>query len=125
MAIGITIMLVIAQFPVWLWERWAFIFYGLGLLLLLSVLLFGVGAKGAQRWLYIGSFSFQPSELCKPFFIVFNAWILSLWVQKPNFPGWLWSLGATVLMSVLLLLQPDIGMTIVMIFTWGFQLFIT
>ena len=34
-------------------------------------------------------------------------------------------MGATVLMSALLLLQPDIGMTIVMIFTWGFQLFIT
>ena len=47
-----------------------------------------------------------------------------MWVQKPNFPGWLWSLGSTVLMSFLLLLQPDIGMTIVTIFTWGFQIII-
>ena len=97
----------------------------ISLCLLFFILIEGVKIKGAQRWLYIGNFSFQPSEVCKPFFIVFNAWILSLWVQKPNFPGWLWSLGATVLMSALLLLQPDIGMTIVMIFTWGFQLFIT
>ena len=96
----------------------------ISLCLLFFILIEGVKIKGAQRWLYIGNFSFQPSEVCKPFFIVFNAWILSLWVQKPNFPGWLWSLGATVLMSTLLLLQPDIGMTIVMIFTWGFQLFI-
>ena len=97
----------------------------ISLCLLFFILIEGEKIKGAQRWLYIGSFSFQPSEVCKPFFVVFNAWILSLWVQKPNFPGWLWSLGATVLMSALLLLQPDIGMTIVMIFTWGFQLFIT
>ena len=97
----------------------------ISLCLLFFILIEGEKIKGAQRWLYIGNFSFQPSEVCKPFFIVFNAWILSLWVQKPNFPGWLWSLGATVLMSALLLLQPDIGMTIVMIFTWGFQLFIT
>ena len=97
----------------------------ISLCLLFFILIEGAIIKGAQRWLYIGNFSFQPSEVCKPFFIVFNAWILSLWVQKPNFPGWLWSLGATVLMSALLLLQPDIGMTIVMIFTWGFQLFIT
>ena len=97
----------------------------ISLCLLFFILIEGAKIKGAQRWLYIGNFSFQPSEVCKPFFIVFNAWILSLWVQKPNFPGWLWSLGATVLMSALLLLQPDIGMTIVMIFTWGFQLFIT
>ena len=97
----------------------------ISLCLLFFILIEGTRIKGAQRWLYIGNFSFQPSEVCKPFFIVFNAWILSLWVQKPNFPGWLWSLGAIVLMSALLLLQPDIGMTIVMIFTWGFQLFIT
>ena len=97
----------------------------ISLCLLFFILIEGSKIKGAQRWLYIGNFSFQPSEVCKPFFIVFNAWILSLWVQKPNFPGWLWSLGAIVLMSTLLLLQPDIGMTIVMIFTWGFQLFIT
>ena len=97
----------------------------ISLCLLFFILIEGAKIKGAQRWLYIGNISFQPSEVCKPFFIVFNAWILSLWVQKPNFPGWLWSLGAIVLMSALLLLQPDIGMTIVMIFTWGFQLFIT
>ncbi|MDC1194320.1 FtsW/RodA/SpoVE family cell cycle protein [Pseudomonadota bacterium] len=93
--------------------------------LLLFILIEGEKIKGAQRWLYIGNFSFQPSEVCKPFFVVFNAWVLSLWIQKRNFPGWLWSIGSIVLVSIFLLLQPDIGMTIVMIFTWGFQLFIT
>ena len=93
--------------------------------LLFFILIEGEKIKGAQRWLYIGNFSFQPSEVCKPFFVVFNAWVLSLWIEKRNFPGWLWSIGSIILVSIFLLFQPDIGMTIVMIFTWGFQLFIT
>ena len=37
----------------------------------------------------------------------------------------MWSIASIILISSLLLLQPDLGMTIVMMFTWGFQLFIT
>ena len=93
---------------------------------LLFVILFdGEKIKGAQRWFYIGGFSFQPSEIGKPLYVVFNAWLLSLWIEKNKFPGWMWSIASIVLLSSLLLLQPDLGMTIVMMFTWGFQLFIT
>ena len=94
--------------------------------LLLFIILFdGVIIKGSQRWFFIGSLSFQPSEIGKPLYVVFNAWLLSLWVQKTRFPGWIWSIASIILISSLLLLQPDLGMTIVMMFTWGFQLFIT
>ena len=94
--------------------------------LLLFVILFdGEKIKGAQRWFFIGGLSFQPSEIGKPLYVVFNAWLLSLWVQKTQFPGWMWSIASIILISSLLLLQPDLGMTIVMMFTWGFQLFIT
>lgn len=94
-------------------------------LLLLVILFEGERIKGAQRWFFIGSLSFQPSEIGKPLYVVFNAWLLSLWVQKTQFPGWIWSIASIILISSLLLLQPDLGMTIVMMFTWGFQLFIT
>ncbi len=94
-------------------------------LLLFVILLDGEKIKGAQRWIFIGVLSFQPSEIGKPLYVVFNAWLLSLWVQKTEFPGWIWSIASIVLISSLLLLQPDLGMTIVMMFTWGFQLFIT
>ncbi len=94
--------------------------------LLLFVILFdGEKIKGAQRWFFIGGLSFQPSEIGKPLYVVFNAWLLSLWVEKNKFPGWMWSIASIILISSLLLLQPDLGMTIVMMFTWGFQLFIT
>ena len=93
--------------------------------LLLLILIEGERIKGAQRWFYIAGFSFQPSEVCKPLFVIFNAWILTLWIEKSISPGWMWSIASIIIISTLLLLQPDLGMTIVMIFTWGFQLFIT
>ena len=97
----------------------------ISILLIFSTVIDGDIIKGAQRWLYIGNISFQPSEVCKPFFIIFNAWVLSLWAEKKDFPGWIWSITSISIISALLLLQPDLGMTILFIFTWGFQLFIT
>ena len=100
-----------------------------GLLICLCLLLFilfdGNKIKGAQRWVKFLGLSFQPSEVCKPFYVIVNAWLLSLWIEKKTFPGWLWSIGSLILISILLLLQPDIGMTIVVILTWSFQLFVT
>ena len=97
----------------------------ISILLIFSTVIDGDKIKGAQRWLYIGNISFQPSEVCKPFFIIFNAWVLSLWAEKKDFPGWIWSITSISIISAILLLQPDLGMTILFIFTWGFQLFIT
>jgi len=105
----------------------AFCIIGLliSLFLLIVILIDGNKIKGAQRWIHFYGFSFQPSEVCKPFYIIVNAWLLSLWIEKKEFPGWIWSIGSLVLIVALLLLQPDVGMTIVVILTWGFQLFIT
>ena len=101
----------------------------IGLLITLSLLIFilfdGDKIKGAQRWIHFYGFSFQPSEISKPFYIIVNAWLLSLWIEKKEFLGWMWSIGSLILITALLLLQPDVGMTIVIILTWGFQLFIT
>jgi cell division protein FtsW len=93
--------------------------------LLLIILIHGSEIKGAKRWIYFSGFSFQPSELCKPFYVIVNAWFLTLWIEGKNFPGWAWSIVSLILISSLLLIQPDVGMTIVIILTWCFQLFIT
>ena len=92
---------------------------------LLIILINGSEIKGAKRWIYFSGFSFQPSELCKPFYVIVNAWFLTLWIEGKNFPGWAWSIVSLILISSLLLIQPDVGMTIVIILTWCFQLFIT
>ena len=65
MTVGFALMLIVAQVSVRSLERWAFVIYGLGLVSLFAVLIFGVGAKGAQRWLDLGFTRLQPAELMK------------------------------------------------------------
>ena len=85
----------------------------------------GISAKGAQRWVIFFGQSIQPSEFIKPFFIIVNAWLLHLWKNNENFKGWLWSMLVIIPIIFLLLVQPDIGMTLLITLTWGFQLFLT
>lgn len=86
--------------------------------LLILVLLFGEPVKGAQRWLGIGPFSIQPSELAKPAFIVMAAWLIARQKEKPEFKGIVFASALYGLMVLLLVLQPDMGMTVVV--TAGF-----
>lgn len=92
-------------------------------LILLSILI-GPEIKGASRWLTVGPFNIQPSEFAKPFFIVANAWLLSLWREGKTFPGWKISIGVLAVLLGLLVLQPDIGMSILIVLTWSFQIFL-
>jgi len=65
LGVGFAIMLALAQLnpaPLKRWTPWLF---GLGMGLLLAVLLIGEIGKGAQRWLDLGVFRFQPSEMMK------------------------------------------------------------
>src|SRR3990167_4012281 len=48
-----------------------------GLVLLLLPFLFGIATRGAVRWIPLGSFTLQPSEIIKPFLILILAWFLS------------------------------------------------
>ena len=65
MLFGLIVMIAFAQLKPRFWERWSLFIYTAGLLSLVLVLFFGVGAKGAQRWLDFGVTRFQPSELMK------------------------------------------------------------
>lgn len=92
--------------------------------LLIMVLLFGIEAKGARRWLVIAGFTMQPSEFAKTFFVIFNAYIL----QKYNNAKWTLkygiSTGLFLFLVALLILQPDFGMTLTLAILWFAQLFI-
>jgi cell division protein FtsW len=95
-----------------------------GIALLIIVLLVGVEVKGAKRWLYIGFLTIQPSEFIKPFFAITTAWILSLGIYKPHFPRFRIAISLFLLIALLLILQPDFGMTLTIALTWGAQLFL-
>lgn len=105
-------MIVMAQVPVDLMRRlapWAFL-GGVGLLVL--VLLIGVGAKGAQRWLSIGGFRFQPSELMKLAMPVMIAAYLGTRFMPPRLKHVLVSLILVSIPTVLIIKQPDLGTSI-------------
>ena len=63
LCIALTVMVVTAQIPPHHLEFWAPWVFGVGLMFLVMVLLFGDVGKGAQRWLNFGLFRFQPSEM--------------------------------------------------------------
>ena len=92
--------------------------------LMIMTLFTGVEIKGAKRWVSLGGFSLQPSEFLKPAFSVLVAWMLAEKYRNPSFPGIILATSLLGLSAVLLLLQPDLGMTIVVVTTWLGQLFI-
>jgi cell division protein FtsW len=92
-------------------------------LLLLTPIL-GTEIKGARRWLSLGGFSLQPSELVKPAFIVVTAWLLSVRRRDPKFPGFMLSTALAGLIAALLLAQPDLGQTVVICAIWFGQIFL-
>ena len=63
--IGLGAMAVISRIPADFWFRMAWPLYGISILLLLSVLVFGQSINGARRWINIGGLQFQPSEIAK------------------------------------------------------------
>ncbi len=87
------------------------IILGISLLGLISTLFIGVEIKGASRWLDIGGISVQPSEFIKPSFAVVCAWLISKQHDSAFFPGNLMAIGFYLLIVILLLIQPDLGMT--------------
>jgi rod shape determining protein RodA len=64
-ALAFIVMILFAQIPPVLYQRWAVLFYSIGVLLLIAVLIVGHTGKGAERWLSIGIIRFQPSEIMK------------------------------------------------------------
>ena len=92
--------------------------------LMIMAILVGSEIKGATRWVSIAGFTQQPSELAKPLFAIVSAWLLTLWREGQDFPGWAYSTVLLGIIVTILVAQPDIGMTLMMLLTWGFQMFL-
>jgi len=84
----------------------------------------GTKIKGAIRWVTFASFSIQPSEFVKPSFAIIGAWMFSAWRLKEDFPGYMVAVGLYLTVVALLLMQPDVGMAILVSVVWGAQFFL-
>ena len=110
--IGLVLSLSLAR---WRYEnliQWHWLTYSLTNLLLVAVIAIGVTANGAQSWLNIGSFNIQPSEFAKVGLIISLAALLH---QRPatTLPAVFRVLAVTALPWLLILLQPDLGTSLV------------
>lgn len=124
MTAGLVAMIFIAQVPPRLLERWAWLPYLGGIALLIAVPLIGVGAKGAQRWIDLGFFRFQPSELMK---IAVPLLLSSYLGSKILPPRFLHLVVATIVLMVpaaLVVLQPDLGTAILILASGLFVVFL-
>ncbi|MHB1167314.1 MAG: putative lipid II flippase FtsW [Carboxydocellales bacterium] len=124
--LGIAVMLVVSRYDYYKLKKLAFSGYIIGLLCLLAVLILGKTINGAKSWIFLGFMSFQPSELAKPLVVIELARLLSqkqLKIQsfKEGVGPSLVSLGVV---CALIMLQPDLGTTMVLVLTGFTMLFV-
>jgi len=124
-ALGLAVMISVAMVPIWFWRNMAALAYGLSLLLLIGVELFGTVGMGAQRWIDLGFLRLQPSELTKITLVMMLAayydWLPATRTSRP-----LWVLLPLLFILVptaMVLRQPDLGTAILMLAAGGAVMF--
>jgi rod shape determining protein RodA len=117
------LMLAAAQLSMESYRRMAPWLYLVGVGFLLAVMFAGTGAKGAQRWLSLGGFRFQPSEMMKLLVPLTVAAYLSSRILPPRLMTIIGSLGLLGLPAGLVIQQPDLGTALLIASSGMFVLF--
>jgi len=107
--VGLLSFLFFAAFPYKLLKRFALPIAIFSLVILILPLILGTLIRGASRWITIGSFALQPSELAKPLIVAIIA------SQNSTFL----SLTAIIPFFLLIFLQPDLGSSLVLLSGWA------
>ncbi len=125
-AVGLFLMIFVGMIPIWFWRSVAGFGYGVTILLLIAVELFGAEGKGAQRWIDLGFIRLQPSELMKITLVMFLAayydWLPAKKKSRP-----LWVLIPIVIIlfpTALVLNQPDLGTSLLLVMAGGGLMFL-
>lgn len=115
--LGLFIMYIMISIDYSLFGSYSKIIYGIGILLLVYIDVFGKISKGARSWVGIGNRGIQPSEFMKIAAIILVAKMISDFEGNINEPKKLVRLIAAVLLPmILIVIQPDMGMTMVFFF---------
>ena len=115
LTLALGIMLVFALIPPHKYKIWTPWIFGVGLTLLIAVMVMGKIGKGAQRWLDLGLFRFQPSEIMKLAIPLMVAWYLD---RKPipiDVKSLLISVIIIFIPAILIAKQPDLGTAIMVV----------
>jgi rod shape determining protein RodA len=123
LGVGLLVLLVISQVPPRVLRAWTPWLYGLGIAMLLATLVLGVG-RGTQRWLDLGLFRFQPSELMKLAVPMMVAWYLHPRVLPPDWKNTGVTLGILLVPTLLIYQQPDLGTSLLVAASGMFTLYL-
>lgn len=97
---------------------------GLSLLLLLATPFVGAAAKGAQRWIDVGSFSLQASEFVKPAMVLACAYLFAEARERGDNRALALAVGLYLVALLLLVVQPDYGQSVLLTLIWGAMFFL-
>lgn len=123
---AIVAMLLTSMMPPKLVRRLAVVGFGVTMIALLLLPVFGTDfGKGATRWYSLGFASLQPSEFLKPGFVVVAAWMMAANEEINGPPGRRWSFLLMVTIVVVLALQPDFGQACLILFGWSVMYFVS
>ncbi len=123
--LAITIMIVISIVKTELFIKLTVPLFILSFVLLALVPIIGVEVKGAKRWIDFYLFRLQPIEILKPFFILITVKILTLEKLKNTQIKYILSFILLVSVTILLIDQPDLGQSILIIGSWIATVFIS
>ena len=124
LAIAFMAMLFIAWIPPRIYKKWTPLVYAIGVILLIAVILVGDEGKGARRWLDLGFFRFQPSEIMKLGVPMMIAWYFSERKLPPNYRELLIAGVIIVVPTYLILIEPDLGTSILIASSGAFAIFL-
>ncbi|TWT06082.1 FtsW/RodA/SpoVE family cell cycle protein [Reyranella sp. CPCC 100927] len=123
--IALGIMLAISLAPPRMVRRLALVVFAIGLIALAATMVVGTEIKGARRWISLPGFgTLQPSEFVKPSLAVISAWLFAQKKLNPRFPGFLLATLLFAAVLGMLLVQPDLGMSVVVTVVWAAQFFL-
>ena len=125
-AVGMVLMFVVAMVPIWFWRNMAGVAYLVSFVLLLIVEFFGEVGMGAQRWIDLGFIRLQPSEMMKFTLVMMLAayydWLDTRKISRPLYV--LIPVLLTVAPTVLVLMQPNLGTSILLLLAGGTVMFV-
>jgi rod shape determining protein RodA len=124
--LGMGVMLVVAMIPIWFWRNISILAYLASVALLLAVEFFGTVGMGAQRWIDLGFMRLQPSELMKITLVMLLAAYYD-WLppERSSRPGWVLIPVLMILFPTFLVLrQPDLGTSILLMTAGGGVMFL-
>jgi len=115
--IGIVIVFIVSNINISFLLNYSFFIYLGGLILLLLTLFFGETVNASRSWIDLGFISFQPSEFIKLFIILYTAFYYGR-KEKTHIKDVFISFIFFIPSVILVLLQPDLGTALVLVFIW-------